>query len=200
MIFQRGEIEKIVPEPSETYFIYRIFGIGKSYVGMSKDPLRRFEDHLTGKGSQLLLHDIVNLGLSSFSFEILSEIKTDDKEMVEQSEDYYITKYNSLHPMGYNLRMNRTLVANGTTNSESFNISAKFVHGSGNNKYFSVGQFSNARSYQTLLNLPLCSSIKQKRKYKFAYIEIRIDTERQFQIGQSYELNLKLWDGELIII
>ena len=198
MFFERKNVE--IPEPSETWCIYRIYGIGKSYVGMSKDPLRRFEDHLTGKGSQLLLFDIVNLGLSSYSFEILAEMKTDDKEMVEQSEDYYITKYNSLSPMGYNLRMNRTLVPNGSTNSESFNISAKFVHGSGNNKYFSVGQFSNARSYQTLLNLPLCSSIKQKRKYKFAYIEIRIDTERQFQIGQSYELNLKLYEQELIII
>ena len=198
MFFERKNAE--ISEPSETYFIYRIFGIGKSYVGMTTNVLRRFEEHLTGKGSQLLLHDIVNLGLSSFSFEILSEIKTDDKEMVEQSEDYYITKYNSLSPMGYNLRMNRTLVVNGTTDSERFNISAKFVHGSGNNKYFSVGQFSNARSYQTLLNLPLCSSIKQKRKFKFQYIEIRIDTEQVFQMGQSYELNLKMWDGELIII
>ena len=198
MFFERKNVE--IPEPSETYFIYRIFGIGKSYVGMSKDPLQRFEQHLTGKGSQLLLHDIVNLGLSSYSFEILAELKTDDKEMVENMEDYYITKYNALHPMGYNLRMNRTLVPNGSTNSESFNISAKFVHGSGNNKYFSVGQFSNARSYQTLLNLPLCSSIKQKRKFKFAYIEIKIETEQVFQMGQSYELNLKLYENELIII
>ena len=140
------------------------------------------------------------MGLSSFSFEILVELKIDDKLAVENMEDYYITKYNSLSPQGYNLRMNWTLVANGLTNSESFNISAKFVHGSGNNKYFSVGQFSNARSYQTLLNLPLCSSIKQKRKFKFAYIEIKIETEQVFQMGQSYELNLKLYEDFLIII
>ena len=61
MIFQRGETERIVNEPSEKYYIYRIFGIGKSYVGMSKDPLRRFEEHLTGKGSQLLLHDCLKI-------------------------------------------------------------------------------------------------------------------------------------------
>ena len=165
MIFQRGEIERIVNEPSQSYFIYRIFGIGKSYVGMSKDPLRRFEDHLTGKGSQLLLFDIVNLGLSSFSFEILSEMKTDDKEMVEQSEDYYITKYNALHPLGYNLRMNRTLVANGITNSDNFEISGKFVFSDGTNKYFSVGEFTSSRSYQTLLNLPRTDSIVSKKKF-----------------------------------
>ena len=200
MIFQRGETERIVNEPSETWYIYRIFGIGKSYVGMSKDPLQRFEQHLTGKGSQLLLHDIVNLGLSSFSFEILSEIKTDDKEMVEQSEDYYITKFNALHPLGYNLRMNRTLVANGTTDTDNFEISGKFVFSDGTNKYFSVGEFTSSRSYQTLLNLPRTDSIVSKKKFKFKYFQIKIETERQFQMGQSYELNMKLWDGELIII
>ena len=197
MFFERKNAE--ISEPSETYFIYRIFGIGKSYVGMTTNVLRWCNEHLEGKGSQLLLHDIVNLGLSSYSFEILTEIKG-DKLAVENMEDYYITKFNALSPMGYNLRMNRTLVPNGTTNSDNFEISAKFVHGSGNKKKFSVGQFSNARSYQTLLNLPLCSSIKQKRKFKFAYIEIKIETEQVFTMGQSYELNLKLYENELIII
>jgi hypothetical protein len=198
MFFERKNEE--ISEPSETYFIYRIFGIGKSYVGMSKDPLRRFSEHLEGHGSQLLLHDIVNLGLSSFSFEILATMKTNDKEMVEQSEDYYITKFNCLHPMGYNLRMNRTLVANGITDIESFDISGKFVFSDGNNKYFSVGEFTSSRSYQTLLNLPRTDSIVSKKKFKFKYFQIRIDTERVFQMGQSYELNMKLYDGELIII
>jgi group I intron endonuclease len=198
MFFERKNAE--ISEPSETYFIYRIFGIGKSYVGMSKDPLQRFEQHLTGQGSQLLLHDIVNLGLSSFNFEILATMKTNDKIMVEQSEDYYITKFNCLQPLGYNLRMNRTLVANGMTNSESFEISAKFVHGSGNNKFFSVGEYSRSRDYQTLLNLPRTDSIVSKKKYKFKYFQIKIETERQFQIGQTYELNLKLYENELIII
>jgi hypothetical protein len=120
--------------------------------------------------------------------------------MVEQSEDYYITKFNCLQPLGYNLRMNRTLVANGMTNSESFEISAKFVHGSGNNKFFSVGEYSRSRDYQTLLNLPRTDSIVSKKKYKFKYFQIKIETERQFQIGQTYELNLKLYENELIII
>ena len=198
MFFERKNAE--IPEPSETYFIYRIFGINKSYVGQSKDPLQRWEQHLTGKGSQLLLHDIVNLGLSSFSFEILATIKTDDKEMVEQSEDYYITKYNALSPLGYNLRMNRTLVANGITDSNNFEISGKFVFSDGTNKYFSVGEFTSSRSYQTLLNLPRTDSIVSKKKFKFKYFQIKIDTEQVFQMGQSYELNLKMWDGELIII
>ena len=44
MFFERKNVE--IPEPSETWCIYRIYGIGKSYVGMSKDPLRRFEEHL----------------------------------------------------------------------------------------------------------------------------------------------------------
>ena len=198
MFFERKNVE--IPEPSQTYYIYRIFGIGKSYVGMSKDPLQRFEQHLTGQGSQLLLHDIVNLGLSSYSFEILATIKTDDKEMVENMEDYYITKFNALHPLGYNLRMNRTLVANGITNTDNFEISGKFVFSDGTNKYFSVGEFTSSRSYQTLLNLPRTDSIVSKKKFKFKYFQIKIDTERQFQMGQSYELNMKLWDGELIII
>ena len=197
MYFERKNAE--ISEPSETYFIYRIFGIGKSYVGMSKDPLQRFEQHLTGQGSQLLLQDIVNLGLSSFSFEILAEIKG-DKLAVENMEDYYITKFNALSPMGYNLRMNRTLVANGITDTDNFEISGKFVFSDGNNKYFSVGEFTSSRSYQTLLNLPRTDSIVSKKKFRFKYFQIKIETERQFQMGQTYELNLKLYENELIII
>ena len=59
MIFQRGANSIEISEPNENFFIYRISGNNKSYVGMSKDVITRFEQHLTGKGSQLLLHDIV---------------------------------------------------------------------------------------------------------------------------------------------
>ena len=199
MIFTRGSNSIEVNEPNDNYFIYRISGNGKSYVGMSKDVITRFEQHLCGKGSQLLLHDIVDLGIKSFKFEILAEIKA-DKAIVLDLEDIYITKFNCLSPMGYNLRMNRQLVANGNTDPNSFSISGKFVHGSGNIKYFSIGEFTNSRSYQTLLNLPLSCCIKQKRKFKYAYIELCIETERDFQISETYELNLRLYNNELMII
>ena len=199
MIFTRGMNSIEVNEPNDNYFIYRISGNGKSYVGMSKDVITRFEQHLCGKGSQLLLYDIVDLGIKAFKFEILAEINA-DKSIVLDLEDIYITKFNCLSPMGYNLRMNRQLVSNGNTDPHSFSISAKYVHGSGNMKFFSVGEFTNSRSYQTLLNLPLVGCIKQKRKFKYAYIEISIETERDFQISETYELNLRLYNNELMII
>ena len=199
MIFTRGMNSIEVNEPNDNYFIYRISGNGKSYVGMSKDVIARFEQHLTGRGSQLLLHDIVDLGIKAFKFEILAEINA-DKSIVLDVEDLFITKFNSLSPNGYNLRMNRTLVPNGATDPNSFSISAKYVHGSGNVKYFSIGEFTNSRSYQILLNLPLACCIKQKRKFKYAYIEISIETERDFQISETYELNLRLYNNELMII
>ena len=78
MIFQRGSNSIEISEPNyENYFIYRISGPIKSYIGMTKNVLARFEQHLTGRGSQLLLHDIVDLGIKSFKFEILAEINAD---------------------------------------------------------------------------------------------------------------------------
>ena len=102
MIFNRGINEINVPEPNDHYYIYRISGPIKSYVGMSKDVLARFEQHLCGRGSQLLLHDIVDLGIKAFKFEILAEINA-DKSIVLDVEDLFITKFNSLSPNGYNL-------------------------------------------------------------------------------------------------
>jgi hypothetical protein len=199
MIFTRGANEINVPEPDEHYFIYRISGNNKSYVGMSKDVIARFDQHLTGRGSQLLLHDIVDLGIKSFKFEILAEINA-DKSIVLDIEDIYITKFNCLSPNGYNLRMNHQLVVNGTTNPDSFAISCKFVHANGNMKFFSIGQYTNSRSYQTLINLPLANCIKQKKKFKYDYIELSIETDKIFQINETYELNLRLYQNELLII
>jgi hypothetical protein len=199
MIFTRGANEINVFEPNEHFFIYRISGNNKSYVGMTKDIIRRFNEHLCGKGSQLLLHDIVDFGIKAFKFEILAEINA-DKNIVLDVEDIYITKFNCLHPLGYNLRMNRSLVTNGETNPNSFMISAKFVHANGNVKYFSIGQYTNSRSYQTLLNLPLASCIKEKKKFKYDYIEISVETDKVFQINETYELSLRLYQNELLII
>lgn len=74
---------------------------GKSYIGQSIHCGKRLDEHC--KGSQLIDEIIQLEGVENFTFEILKEV---NKEELSYWEDYYIIKYNSLFPNGYNKRMN----------------------------------------------------------------------------------------------
>ena len=74
---------------------------GKSYIGQSIHCGKRLDEHC--KGGQLIDEIIQLEGVENFTFEILKEV---NKEELSYWEDYYIMKYNSLFPNGYNKRMN----------------------------------------------------------------------------------------------
>lgn len=74
---------------------------GKSYIGQSIHCGKRLDEHC--KGDQLIDEIIQLEGVENFTFEILKEV---NKEELSYWEDYYIIKYNSLFPNGYNKRMN----------------------------------------------------------------------------------------------
>lgn len=74
---------------------------GKSYIGQSIHCGKRLDEHC--KGGQLIDEIIQLEGVENFTFEILKEV---NKEELSYWEDYYIIKYNSLFPNGYNKRMN----------------------------------------------------------------------------------------------
>lgn len=72
----------------------------KSYIGQSVHCGRRLDEHC--KGNQLI-DDVIQLeGIENFNFEILKETS---KEDLSFWEDYYILKYNTMHPNGYNKKM-----------------------------------------------------------------------------------------------
>ena len=74
---------------------------GKSYIGQSIHCGKRLDEHYKGKQ---LIDEIIQLeGIENFTFEILKE---SDKKDLSYWEDYYIEKYNTMFPNGYNKRWN----------------------------------------------------------------------------------------------
>lgn len=62
---------------------------------------KRFDEH--NKGKQLIDEVIQIEGTENFNFEILKEV---DKKYLSYWEDYYIMKYNTMFPKGYNKKWN----------------------------------------------------------------------------------------------
>lgn len=83
--------------------IYKITNLinGKSYIGHSKHILQRWTQHrYDSKTKQLPLYRAIRkYGIENFKFEILEECKI---ENLSKLEDYYINKYNTYIPKGYN--------------------------------------------------------------------------------------------------
>ena len=63
----------------------------------------KIQNKLNSKGKQLIDEIIQLEGIENFNFEILKEV---EKEELNYWEDYYITKFNSIFPNGYNKKWN----------------------------------------------------------------------------------------------
>lgn len=84
--------------------IYRIWNkfSGRSYIGQSVNIFRRWAQHsnmVYGK-KQEITKAIAKYGIDNFSFEVLEVCLAEDLNRLEK---FYIEKFNSLHPNGYNM-------------------------------------------------------------------------------------------------
>lgn len=70
------------------------------YIGQSIHLEVRLNEHKRSKDKSLIDNDIKKLGKENFSFDIIEEC---DPEDLDEFESYYIEKYNSLVPNGYNI-------------------------------------------------------------------------------------------------
>lgn len=75
---------------------------GKSYIGQSIHCGKRLDEHCKGE-LQFIDNAIQVDGIENFTFEILKET---DKDNLSYWEDYYIIKYNTMFPNGYNKKWN----------------------------------------------------------------------------------------------
>lgn len=73
----------------------------KAYIGQSVHCGKRFDEHC--KGDQFIDEIIQLEGIENFNFEI---VKQCNKNELNVWEDYYIMKYNTIFPNGYNKRWN----------------------------------------------------------------------------------------------
>jgi hypothetical protein len=88
----------------ETMFVYQITNTvnGKRYVGQTVQSLsRRWAQHCKSAGCCALNNAIKKYGPDNFSIEAICEPPT--TELMNELEVYYIQRYNSLTPNGYNL-------------------------------------------------------------------------------------------------
>ena len=81
---------------------------GKSYIGQSIHCNQRIEEHCRGK-KQFIDETIQLEGKENFTFELLEEC---EKDQLNEREDYYIAKYNTMFPSGYNKRWNNNQKTN----------------------------------------------------------------------------------------
>ena len=188
--------EIIIP----TGYIYKITNTAnnKVYIGQTKDYMRRITQHLEGNGSKPLLYDLVMGSIKDFTFEVL-EIFYQNEDL-DTIEDNYIQTFDCLHPIGYNMRKNKTIESNGDAiDLNSIEIQAKFCFDKNGQKVFSVGEFTSARSYQILTNIKAnteTENITKKKLFKFNYLELKTTSDEGFMEGQMYDLTLKYKFGE----
>lgn len=83
--------------------IYKITNknTGRTYIGQSIHCGKRLDEHC--KGSQLIDEIIQVEGIENFTFEVIKQVEKNDLSFWE---DYYIMKYDTLFPNGYNRRWN----------------------------------------------------------------------------------------------
>ena len=98
------------------------------------------------------------------NFEVLKCIY--DEPHMDVLEDYYIKLFNTLHPRGYNLRLNKAIEPNDDEVKTTFAIQAKFCFTNGIHKVFSVSEYTQSRGYQTLTNLKATHQTTMCRKRK----------------------------------
>ena len=191
-----SEYGVVLELPKPCHYIYQITNkvSNRSYIGQTSNIERRIMDHLTGRGSKFLLKDIVMNGISSFSFTVLDIVYTDNID-IDALEDSYIDVLGTLHPQGFNRRVNHAIEANGAeVNLNNIVIQAKHVFSAGGMKVFTIGELSQSRGFQTLVNIQDQSEtqkLKLKKHFSFRYMEIMVSTIENFVEGQVYDLILK---------
>ena len=198
---KRTNFEIKIHAPKVKTYFYKISNTtnNKSYVGRTNNVIRRFDEHLHASGSLSLLDSIIDYGIKSFTFEILDTSSSEDKELLDMIEDYYIKKHDALN--GFNKRLNCPIVKNEDTIPDIIQIKAKYICRDEDRHLFTVGECSNAKHYQVLTNIKEdnSSSIIKKTMNDYNYYQLEINADEKFKTNQMYDLQLKYEDYKLNI-
>ena len=73
---------------------------GKIYIGQSIHIERRFQEHCFPSSNSLISRAIHKYGKENFDFTVIEECKIEE---LDKKEQFWIKKYNSLIPYGYNI-------------------------------------------------------------------------------------------------
>ena len=182
--------------PDNTFFIYKITckQNNKAYVGLTKNPHKRFEEHLSGQGSKPLLHDLVNFGIKQFNFEIIDILINTPKEQAEARERELILLHDCIRN-GYNISLGAITANDDEIDINNIEIDCKNVH----EGVFTCSEHTHSLSYQKLTNLKdrflYIENLKKKKHYGYNYYQIELD--ECGIINNEYTFILKLENGVL---
>ncbi len=172
------------------HFIYKITHreSQKSYIGRTSNLKKRFKSHIKGERSSLIHRSIKKYGEGAFSFEIIDQ--DSDPEKIKILEFYYIQKFNSLSPKGYNLAY--SVEGCAIQHEKTKNKLRLFAQGrrrSDSNKYIGVRErkYKNTKSFYVQISYKGNSYNKTFRNEDEA-VEA-YDKVALFLFGQKANLN-----------
>jgi hypothetical protein len=195
-----GDITLSLPEATQYFYRFHNTENSKNYIGRTNNIERRITQHLAGEGSPSLLADLVDFGRQAFQISIIDVITTQEEQIHDKLEDHYIRQFDAI-ANGYNCRYNAPIVPNSDEiDLNNIEVSAKYVFDRDGQLVFSVGEFSQALSYQLLVNVRqhlLDSDIRsppivKKQKFDFNYLQILCNPRNNdFQPNTVFDLRLK---------
>ena len=87
---------------------------GKSYIGQSVDIDRRYKEHKTKNDDSYFHRMLRHYGFWNFHFSVIEECRAFE---LNEKEMFYISKYNTLYPNGYNLSLGGSFPATNALSS-----------------------------------------------------------------------------------
>lgn len=195
---ENGKIEIRLPTPSS--YIYQFLAPnGKKYIGQTKDIPRRISQHITGTGSTLLLKDLVLYGVGEFVISILEILYDSNQAHVDEREDHFIKTLDTLAPIGYNQRYNKSTVDEVPVDLNNIQITAKYTFRNNGFDYFSIPRFTQCRAYQILTNLGKKKNLTHKTHAGYDYYELKTIADSNLVQHKVYKLSLAYKNGFRLI-
>lgn len=142
--------------------IYKIQNLinNKIYIGQSTDIKTRWYKHKCAQDNFYIHKAIRKYGIENFSFDIIEECS---QQELDKKEKYYINKYNSLVPNGYNMILGGS---NGAGLGRAISINQYDMSGHYIRTYQSI---SEAERITGINNSNISSCCKGKRNYAGNY-------------------------------
>ena len=145
--------------------IYKIFNSvnEKVYIGQTRQPLkRRWEHHLflADNGDTVLYRAMKKYGKDNFYIELIEEI---DNELLNEREVYWIDKFSSLAPNGYN----STLGGDGVTIYNHKEIIEYYLNVANNSMVKTALHFKC--NVQTVMNIVRANNLKVQERGSWSF-------------------------------